>query len=415
VSEAPNPNRQLVEALGRAIASRDPELRGLLADQHSDVYRQLGLIERRTKDAQASLSRVTHLLDRQAVQSRTPLVSPRQLLIRAIAARFLARCRGIEPDDVVASLWRNDPETHRALAHPGRVTRAAVAPAMTGVPGWAAEIVPMIPFGTLEALAPQSVYARLAPRGVRLSFEGTGSVRVPSRASGELAGSFIGEGRPIPMKQLSLAAVPVAPKKLGVISAFTAELANRSLPSIESVIRTAVADDTGEAVDTLMLDDQPDDGIRPAGLLSGVAALTPTPIANGSQAALASDLAQLAGAIEGAADLVYVTSEADRVRALLLAPGALALTILPSTTMPAGRVVALDAADLVTGEGDEADIDVTEDVTLLADDAPPGDGTLGRSVLSMWQQQFIALRLRSEMAWAMRRPGRIAFVENVTW
>jgi len=110
------------------------------------------------------------------------------------------------------------------------------------------------------------------------------------------AGDFIGEGAPIPSRRLGLAATTFGPpKKLAVLSHFSAELQERSVPAIENVLRQSIADDTAGTLDTKLLDNVAGSAIRPAGLLNGVSATTAT--AGGGAAALGGDLGLLATAI----------------------------------------------------------------------------------------------------------------------
>ena len=113
----------------------------------------------------------------------------------------------------------------------------------------------------------------------------------------------------------------------------------------------------------------------------------------------------------------------DRARALALAPGLLGLTILEASTLPAKKVVALDASDLVTGENDQARFDVSNQAVLHDEDTTPlalGTGTQGSGALavpthSMFQENLSALRMIMFVTWALRRSGRIAFIGTVSW
>ena len=176
---------------------------------------------------------------------------------------------------------------------------------------------------------PASVYSQLSARGLRIPFEnGTGIVKLPARlASPLIAGDFVLEGAPIPTRRLGLAATSFGPpKKLAVLTHFSAELQEQSVPAIEAVLRQAIADDTGNTLDAKMLDAVAGSTTRPAGLRDGVTVTTAT--AGGGMAALAGDLGALAAAIPSPVDLVYIMTPADRVRALAVAPGLAGVTII---------------------------------------------------------------------------------------
>ena len=203
----------------------------------------------------------------------------------------------------------------------------------------------------LASLAPQSVYAALSARGLRLDFTGRGSIKIPARAATPMiAGDFIAEGGAIPSRRAALTSTPISPNKLAVLAYYSEELAEQSVPSIEKVLRQGMADDTSITLDTKLLDSVAGSALRPPGLLNGVTPITAT--AGGGTAALAGDLGALAAAIPSAVDLVYIMNPADQVRALAAAPGLLGVTIIPASGLTAETVIALDAADFVSGEGD---------------------------------------------------------------
>jgi hypothetical protein len=344
-------------------------------------------------------------------------------IIRSLVCRLKARTAfGETPEAIAEQVYGSQPDVRRALSDlPQLIQRGAVNPAATSVVGWAAELVGAENSGVLPAIAPASAYAQLAARGLRLQFAGVGTIKVPARLSAPLiGGDFVAESSPIPVRRLGLSPTPVGPpKKLAVISHFSAELRDRSIPTIESVLRQAIADDTSQTLDTRMLDDAAATSARPAGLLFGVVAIPAT--AGGGLSALAGDLGALAAAIPSASDLVYVMNAADRVRAITLAPGLSGVAIIAAPPLAAGTVIALDAGDFATGEGDAPRFDLSDQATLHADDDPDPISAVGAPNVvaapstSLWQQDLISIRLIQRVTWAMRRSGRISFVGSVTW
>src|SRR6516165_4820507 len=87
----------------------------------------------------------------------------------------------------------------------------------------------------------------------------------------------------------------LTPKKMAVISTWTREMGDHSIPAIEGLIREAIQQDTSVAIDTVLIDANPATTIRPAGLLNGVAATTAT--AGGGLAAFIGDITALIGAV----------------------------------------------------------------------------------------------------------------------
>jgi HK97 family phage major capsid protein len=81
----------------------------------------------------------------------------------------------------------------------------------------------------------------------------------------------------------------MSPKKLGVIVPFSRELAKRSTPSIEALVRQSILEDTAVVLDAALLDATASSTARPAGLLNGVSAVG-TGTAGADAAAVIADL-----------------------------------------------------------------------------------------------------------------------------
>jgi hypothetical protein len=80
---------------------------------------------------------------------------------------------------------------------------------------------------------------------------------------------------------------------MAVISTFTREIAQHSVPAIEGLIRDAIREDTSVALDSILLDATAASAIRPAGLRNGVSGLTAT--SGGGFTALVGDIKAMAG------------------------------------------------------------------------------------------------------------------------
>src|SRR5215831_10715355 len=107
----------------------------------------------------------------------------------------------------------------------------------------------------MPLLMPKAILTRLAPRGLTLSFGTSGRIVIPTRsATPSLAGSFVGEGMAIPVRQGAFTSQTLTPKKMAVISTWTREMGDHSVPAIEGLIRQAIQDDTSVAIDTVLLD-----------------------------------------------------------------------------------------------------------------------------------------------------------------
>jgi HK97 family phage prohead protease len=318
------------------------------------------------------------------------------------------------------------------------VGKAASVPALTTATGWAIELVRTEYAAWMDSLLPVAVAPRLINRGMSFAFGTNGIISIPMRnATPTVAGSFVGEGAAIPVRQAAFAAQQLSPKKLAVISTFSREISEHSDPQIEGILRQAIVDDTAVAIDSVLLDANPATAIRPAGLRNGVATLTPT--AGGGFAAVVGDIKGLAGAL--------TTSTLGNLRdpVWLMSPAlelALMLTVMPngawafpdiksgsfmgwptivSATVTADTLYLVDAADFASASGPPR-FDVSDQATLHMEDTAPlpisATGTpnvVAAPVRSLWQTDTLGIRMIQQMNWLMRRAAMVAYVTGVTW
>jgi HK97 family phage major capsid protein/HK97 family phage prohead protease len=213
-------------------------------------------------------------------------IQPADILIRTAIVAGLARHRQQDPATIIREEYGDDPVIKGIFP---LVCRAASAPAMTTTTGWAAELVTTLFSNMIDTLMPFSVYPGLSARGGRFNFGRNGVISIPARNTATtVAGSFVGQGSPIPVRQGAFTVTTLTPKSLKVITTFTREMAEHSTPQIEAVLRRSIVEDTQVAIDSVLLDATAASAIRPAGLRNGVSVITGTAGAN--LAALVADI-----------------------------------------------------------------------------------------------------------------------------
>ena len=175
-------------------------------------------------------------------------VDPIEFLVRAGTVRALARSMGVSIDDARQKAYGDD-EATKAICD--LTLKAASAPAMTTVVGWAAELVQQIVADMMPALLPASVYPSLSALGLKLTFGRNGRIIVPTRSlTPTVAGSFVGEGAPIPVRQASFTSQTLTPKKMAVISTWTREMDEHSVPAIEGLLPRGLSNRTRRSPST---------------------------------------------------------------------------------------------------------------------------------------------------------------------
>jgi HK97 family phage major capsid protein/HK97 family phage prohead protease len=360
-------------------------------------------------------------------------------LARAAVVAYFQKNTGRLTEEVRQKIPGYDDEVTKEVCN--LVLRAPSAPALTTVTGWAAELVHQIYTDFMDLLLPSSILPRLAGYGMALSFGAAGRIIIPTRSrTPSLAGSFVGEGMAIPVRQGLFSSQTLTPKKVAVISTWTREMQDHSIPAIEGLLREAVQMDTSIAIDTVLIDTNAATTIRPAGLLNGLTPLTPT--AGGGLTALTGDLKQMGEA------LVAGTYGNVRKPVWLINPGMLfaaSLTSAPNTgifpfrdeisrgtlngipfidsvTVGMGTLTLIDAADFVVVGGEAPRLELSDQATLHMEDSNPTDlvstgspGVVAAPQRSLFQTDSIALRLVMPLNWLQRRAGTIVTLNGATW
>jgi HK97 family phage prohead protease/HK97 family phage major capsid protein len=362
---------------------------------------------------------------------------PLEYLVHAGVCVGMAKIRGTLPDIERMRIYGDD-EEHKVVLD--WVMRAASAPAFTTVAGWAQELVQQIYADLLSLLMPQSVFPRLAAKGTTLSFGQAGKILLPARSrTPTIAGSFVGEGMAIPVRQGAFTSQTFTPKKMAVITTWTREMADHSIPAIEGVLRQAIQEDTAVSMDAVLLDANPATTIRPAGMLNGVVALPAT--AGPGMAALIGDIKQLVQALVvttygNIRSPVWLMNPGDVLTASLeqatntgifpfkdeIARGTLNnIPIIDSATVPSKTVVIADAADFVVMQADTMRFEMSDQATLHMEDTTPLDlvsgspGTVASPQRSLFQTDSLALRMIFPVNWSFRRTGMVAWTQNINW
>src|SRR5262249_20878545 len=152
---------------------------------------------------------------------------------------------------------------------------------------------------------------------------------------------FVGEGAPIPVVAgtTSIGATLV-PHKLSVVSTLTGEMMRS--PNAETLVRQSLIESTGPAIDKQMFSSTAGDTTRPAGILNGIAALTPAAAGQAKGEILVDDLQKLAVAIASVAgngDIIIVAAPDAAAALRMRMPATLEWPILTSGSLAARTVI----------------------------------------------------------------------------
>ena len=431
-------NLESLEEAERQLAARTVQTRQTTGEQDRNSTPTTGRkpfaqVANKPKPADYVIRTLVGLVDcHRAAKRHEPLS-----LMQAIANRYGEDGKIDDESRIIAAVaTRGEEQTVENVLFQ---IRAASAPATTTTSGWASQLVETSFSGFMELLMPASVYPGLSARGLRMNFGRAGVISIPTRsATPTIAGSFVGEGNPIPVRQAAFTAQTFTPKKMAVISGLTREIAEHSTPALEGLIRNAIQEDTSVALDTILLDATAASAVRPAGIRNGVSVTTAT--AGGGFAALVGDLKALVGALITASNgnLRAPVWIMNPIQALSIAVTQNAggdfpfagdinggtfqgYPVIQSSTVTAGMMILIDAADFVAIEGAAPRFDVSDNATLHFEDTTPlaigtagSPATVAAPVRSLWQTDSMAIRMIMDVNWGLRRAA-LAWTQAVTW
>jgi hypothetical protein len=227
----------------------------------------------------------------------------------------------------------------------------------------------------------------------------------------------------------------LTPKSMGVIGTFTAELLERSTPSIEALIRDAMIQDTATALDTAFLGATAGSATVPAGIQTYATGANTAASAGATTADIITDvrgrLQQLMSQNLGRRP-VWVMNPARWIGVQLSVTAAgtpafpeaaagtlMGYPVVTSTNVPAAIVYLIDAAEVGFAGGAPRFMG-TEVATIHEEDTAPlpivdGAGVAAQPVRSLFQTNSAALRCLWELDWTVMRPGAVQTLSAVAW
>jgi hypothetical protein len=332
---------------------------------------------------------------------------PGNTWVRIITAQAIAAIRRTAPPHVIAeSLWPSDRTVFEVLH------RAASVPAMTTVAGWAAELAHKVVQDAVEALMSAASSAQIMKQGLVFDWDGAGAISVPGFVAGPGNASFVGEGQPIPVRQLASAAALLNPHKLATIAVLTREMLESS--NAEAAVGDAIIQSCAAAMDVAFFDANPEDATRSAGMKYNIAASTPSAATDFWQAAF-EDVAALINAIgpvAGNGPYIIVGSPGRTVAMGLrfnIDPSVARSIAFYGSSAMGNDLAAIAPRALVTAAAPTADVEAAAAGTLVMDTVPGAAGTMGTEK-SMFQTNSVALKVRWPVSWALRDPRGYAWM-----
>jgi hypothetical protein len=323
-------------------------------------------------------------------------------LVRACIATGAATLdRSVNLDNFVRHKWAGDRDVTLLL-------RSAVAPLTLAGSSAFANIATTF----LRALTPVSAAADLLGRVLSLEFGGATQINCPGIALP--VADFVAEGAPIPVQRATTSAGPtLEPHKLAVITTLTNETLQSA--NAEALVRQALIESTGPALDAVLFSAAAAGPDRPAGLLNGIAALTPA-AAGAKEQAMVDDLANIATAVApvaGNGGIVLVVAPSQGVALALRLAQRLPYAVMVSSSLAAGTVIGVATNGVVTAAQGAPQIDASKQVVIQEETTP--SALMTGPTRSLFQTDSAALRLRWPITWARRDVRAVAWMAGVSW
>jgi hypothetical protein len=336
---------------------------------------------------------------------------PAVYLYRAAASHARCFVTRSTPEGAARALFGGDVVTDAIL-------KAATLPASTGTPGWAQQLAQSAVDDSIAAIASLSAAAELISRGLKLDLTGIAQLHVPGRTlDATQAGQWVGEGAATPVRALTFTTGAVlSPRKLAVICSMSREIIESS--AVEATTRALLSEAAALALDAVLFSTSADDGNHPAGILNGVAALTPT--TGGGTNGMAGDVKALIAALAAAGGGLHpiIIASPPQATALKIWAGPhFDIPVLPSVALAAGTIVAVEASSFVSGFGAVPEFSTSKVTVLHMEDTSPSDivsGTAATPSKSTFQTDAVALKMILHASWGMRAP-HVAWIQNVSW
>ena len=327
------------------------------------------------------------------------LTSLARALIASACATFQ---QGTYPREIAEKQWPDDGGAGLILRGPVSAT------SITGAPALLQNIVVAAVTGAVGA------GVQLLKRGVQLNFDRNASITIPALIADADHAGFVGEGQPIPVRELDIATpATLTPHTIKAMWGMTRELVEGS--NAEALTVECMKRSVGLAIDKYLFDDVAGDSIRPAGLRHGIAALTASTSTDPYQAML-DDISALLSAVSAiGGDVVLVAGPARGKMMAARTQGGTLPSVLASPMVAANDLIAVAVDGLAVAIDDAPEVRASRDAATQHETAPTGDLLGGSPVKSVFQLDSVTMRLRFNASWALRDPRGIAWTTTTAW
>lgn len=327
--------------------------------------------------------------------------------------------------DAARKHWPDMPEIELTL-------RAAVEAGSSTGATWAAPLIPAaqrMQEEFIELLRPALIIGRIP--GLRRV---PPNISVPAQTGGGTFG-WVGEGKAKPVSAMAFDSVTLRWAKAAGICVLTKELIRYSSPSAEQIVRDSMVKDITAFLDVQFIDptvaEVTASGVQvsPASITNGV---TPTAASGTTAAAFRTDMKALFATFltvnDNPSDAVVLMSATVALNLSLLintlgqpefpnigmqGGSILGLPVIVSQAVGA-RIIILKASDILLADDGPIEIDASGEASIVCDSAPQ-NSPMTTELVSMYQQNKIAIRVEKWITWRKARTTSVAYISSAAY
>lgn len=348
---------------------------------------------------------------------------------RLAKVKAVSRLDGERPLDIAERMYGENSNVFGTI-------KATVAAGTTASGNWAGDLVDSEGGGFadfVEYLRPATILGKFGMNGVPALRSVPHNRRLVEQTGGG-AGYWVGEAKPKPLTSFDFNGTTLDLLKVANIAVLSEEIIRDSSPSAEAIVRDSLRDALAARLDTDFVDPSKaaSAGVSPASITNGADSIAATSFTDADDIRLdiRSLIAKFTAANNSVSGAVFIMSTNNAV-ALTLMTNALGQSEFPGMTMTGGtllgfpvivsdyvgtNVILVKASDIYLVDNGGVSVDMSREASLeMLDGSLTQNAPTGASLVSMFQNNLVALRAERAINWAARRSSSVNYLTSVAW
>lgn len=359
-----------------------------------------------------------------------PKLAPGIEFARLAQVRAVSRLDGERAADIAKGMFGESSNVY------GFVTKATVAAGTTVSGNWAADLVSAeggIAADFVEYLRPATILGKFGQGSIPSLRSIPHNRRIVEQTGGG-AGYWVGEAKPKPLTAFDFNGTNLDLLKVANIAVISEELIRDSSPEASAIIRDSLRDALAARLDTDFVDPGKTavTGVSPASITNAADAIAATSYTDADDIRLdiRSLIAKFIAANNSVSGTVLIMSENNAVALSLLTNG-LGQPEFPTMNIGGGtlmgmpvitseyvgtNVIMVKASDIYLVDNGGVMVDMSREASLEMNDSTfTQSQPTGAALVSMFQNNLVAIRCERQINWGPRRASAVAYLTGVAW